>query len=630
MPEAWGRGLLRLLLCLAPLAAQVHAAEPLHLEQAQMMSVPAADDAVPQVAQPQDMPGRWQAVTLPYAFPPLALGTQSTQLAEDASVVTWYRVKLPVLAPSAERRYLYLPRWKCNGHIAVYADQRLLLQSNADQFWNGWNTPLWIPLNETAGVVSPVTIYLRIEHPSDAGGGISTLWLGERAQLSWRYHLRYWLQVRLPFMCSIAFLTAGVFSLLLWLRKRSETLHLLFFLMALASIVRTVIYLIGNNPLLMSWEWSQWWSINALLWLITVVHFFLNQLHLRPSPRSNRGLLILVLALALLTLPLFAQLPDRQLPLSLAHIAVFLTGIVVGLAGFRRSQRAQSKEGMLLGAWCLMIVLFELNDSLRQDNHLHMEGAYLGPYANLVAFLIFLFTMVRRYTAAINAVLQLNASLAQRLAQREAELQVVHAAQREAAHRQTLVTERQRMMQDMHDGMGSSLRSALLAVEAGRMAAPMVADVLKDCIDDLKLAIDAMEPVEADLLLLLATLRFRLGPRLEGAGIALRWEVENVPDLDWLDPRNALHILRILQEVFTNIIKHTRATEIRVTTAVLGDVVEVALTDNGQGFDVAKGLSSPGKGLNNQLRRAQAIGAEIHWDSSPTGVCVRLRLPIHR
>jgi signal transduction histidine kinase len=155
-------------------------------------------------------------------------------------------------------------------------------------------------------------------------------------------------------------------------------------------------------------------------------------------------------------------------------------------------------------------------------------------------------------------------------------------------------------------------------------------DVLKDCIDDLKLAIDAMEPVEADLLLLLATLRFRLGPRLEGAGIALRWEVENVPDLDWLDPRNALHILRILQEVFTNIIKHTRATEIRVSTAVLGDVVEVALTDNGQGFDVAKGLSSPGKGLHNQLRRAQAIGAEIHWDSSPAGVCVRLRLPIHR
>jgi signal transduction histidine kinase len=267
---------------------------------------------------------------------------------------------------------------------------------------------------------------------------------------------------------------------------------------------------------------------------------------------------------------------------------------------------------------------------LLQRNYLSMEGLYLGPYTNLVTFLFFLNVMRRRYVGAMNEVKQLNANLSFRLQEREAQLQFVYAEQREAAHRQTLISERQRMMQDMHDGMGSSLRTALLAVEGGQLNATMVADVLKDCIDDLKLAIDAMEPVQADLLLLLATLRFRLGPRLEAAGIALHWGVENVPGLDWLDPRNALHILRILQEAITNIIKHTHATQIRVTTAVQEDAVVVTLTDNGPGFDVAKGLANPGKGLNNQLRRAEAIGAEIHWDASPAGVCVSLRLPIHR
>ena len=34
--------------------------------------------------------------------------------------------------------------------------------------------------------------------------------------------------------------------------------------------------------------------------------------------------------------------------------------------------------------------------------------------------------------------------------------------------------------------------------------------MLKDCLDDLKLTIDSMEPLDADLLALLATLRFRL------------------------------------------------------------------------------------------------------------------------
>lgn len=139
-----------------------------------------------------------------------------------------------------------------------------------------------------------------------------------------------------------------------------------------------------------------------------------------------------------------------------------------------------------------------------------------------------------------------------------------------------------------------------------------------------------MEPVQADLLLLLATLRFRLGPRLENAGLTLRWEIEEVPLLDWIDPRNALHILRILQESFTNIIKHTQATEIRVATGVAQGCVVVTITDNGQGFDVAQGLKNGDKGLNNQMRRTESIGAEIDWESSEAGTRLSLHLPIKR
>ena len=94
-----------------------------------------------------------------------------------------------------------------------------------------------------------------------------------------------------------------------------------------------------------------------------------------------------------------------------------------------------------------------------------------------------------------------------------------------------------------------------------------VAQVLKECIDDLKISIDSLEPVDADLLALLAGLRFRLEQRLGEAGIALHWRTSEVPDLPWLDAQNALHVLRILQEVLTNIIKHSGATAITVSTA---------------------------------------------------------------
>jgi signal transduction histidine kinase len=155
-------------------------------------------------------------------------------------------------------------------------------------------------------------------------------------------------------------------------------------------------------------------------------------------------------------------------------------------------------------------------------------------------------------------------------------------------------------------------------------------EVLKSCIDDLKLTIDSMEPVEADLLLLLATLRYRLGPRLQGAGIALRWEVTDTPRLDWLDPRSSLHILRILQEAFGNILKHTRATEIRVATGVDGQWIQVAISDNGPGFDVAAARLRGGRGLANQERRAAELGGRLRVEATQAGTRLTLLLPWRR
>ena len=60
-------------------------------------------------------------------------------------------------------------------------------------------------------------------------------------------------------------------------------------------------------------------------------------------------------------------------------------------------------------------------------------------------------------------------------------------------------------------GRNRSLAVYEFTVESGGMSDDKVSQVLKSCLDDLKLTIDSMEPLEDDLLLLLATLRYRLG-----------------------------------------------------------------------------------------------------------------------
>ncbi len=70
---------------------------------------------------------------------------------------------------------------------------------------------------------------------------------------------------------------------------------------------------------------------------------------------------------------------------------------------------------------------------------------------------------------------------------------------------QTIAEERQRIMSDMHDGIGGQLISTLSLVEKGSLSSAEVAAVLRECLEDLRLTIDSLEPTDNDLLTVLAT-----------------------------------------------------------------------------------------------------------------------------
>lgn len=634
--------------CAAPLfAAAGHASAevaPLHLTTAEMLAVEGHGFAPPPYAlDPATLSGAWREVALPHALPPQLTPAPVADALGPLTVVTWYRASLPALPalpPSAQRRHLYIPRWKTDGQIAVYGDHKLLYQSHANLQWNGSNHPLWIPLDATAGAAAPKTITLRIERLRGTGGGISTLWLGDEAALGWRYRVRDLLQTQLPLMSSAAFLAVGVFALLVWLRRQGGALYLLFFIMSLASYVRNLHYYAGQQRLPVSDDWFGWLTVNALFWLVATAHFFLLCLHRHARPWLNRMVIGITVAAGIITLPAFAEmvcalwpaapLPNATVLAPLIYIFLLAMGVTAFVCGFRSARRARSNDGLLLAGWGLLSMLLGVYDWLLQNNLVDIEGSFLGSYASVGIFFIFMAIMLHRYTGALAGIRQANASLEERLWAREQELMQSHARLREIEQRELLSAERQRLTQDMHDGLGSSLVSALHVVESGRLNDVQLGEVLKSCIDDLKLAIDSMEPVDTDLLLLLATLRFRLGPRLESAGIVLRWQVSDVPGLDWLDQRSSLHILRILQEAFTNILKHTHASEIQVSTGAAAGWVTVTIADNGPGFAVAAAAIRGGKGLANQRRRAEALGGTVVLESSAGGTRLTLRLPEQR
>lgn len=92
-----------------------------------------------------------------------------------------------------------------------------------------------------------------------------------------------------------------------------------------------------------------------------------------------------------------------------------------------------------------------------------------------------------------------------------------------------------------------------------------------------------------------------------------------------LDEENELIILRILQEFFTNTLKHAKASRLDVHFQYERNKLTIKVQDNGEGFE---GNPQKGTGLLNMQNRAKLIGAFLNFDSAP-GKGTRMEL-IHQ
>lgn len=584
----------------------------------------------------------WQPVTLPHAQPRAPFGGLGQGLSGEVPQVLWYRLTLPAAADTQEPR-LYLPRWQTSGTLAVYVNERLAWQSGS-QVWSGFNHPLWIDLDGFAAPGQAATLHIRMASTHGAGGALSSVWTGTAQTLLPSLHWRNFWQTGLVTYWRAAFTILSLFALALWFRYRRSRpdeagLFLLFFAMSLSQSVAALLFLVDSEDLDMDYTWFCWLTLSALLASLMYMFQFLCRVQNQHWPRLDRALPLYLITVALLTLPpwwsnYLAMLPVFRL-LLMPAILTLLIGVAVG------AWRLRSRSSALLALWGATVPPLSAHDMAMQNHLGDLEGVYLTPYFSVWLLILFLVIVFTRYSRAQDMVAHARNLLAQRLAAQERALVQAHERLRAAEREQTLMHERQRLMREMHDGVGSSLMSALRMVEHGQNmpdGAPLdVAQVLKECIDDLKLSIDSLEPVHADLLALLAALRYRLGPRLEGAGMTLRWRMNDLPPLPWLDAQSALHVLRILQEVLTNIVKHSGAAEILLTTAEAASPTDagtpgvlVRVQDNGCPFTPPEAVPPGRRGLGNVRSRARALGANVSWTPESDGTVFKLWLPLQR
>jgi signal transduction histidine kinase len=194
----------------------------------------------------------------------------------------------------------------------------------------------------------------------------------------------------------------------------------------------------------------------------------------------------------------------------------------------------------------------------------------------------------------------------------------------ELIREQERASERSRILQDMHDGVGSHIILAIRQLESGQASHAEVLQTLRDSLDHLKLSIDTMNLAPGDVTALLANLRYRLEPRFKASDIELQWDVDLLPTLTQLNDKAMRHLQFMVFEALSNVLQHARASVLRIELrATPGGGAQLRVIDNGCGFELDRVKR---RGLSSLRERAAAIDAGLVIASAPGNTAVEIVL----
>lgn len=197
--------------------------------------------------------------------------------------------------------------------------------------------------------------------------------------------------------------------------------------------------------------------------------------------------------------------------------------------------------------------------------------------------------------------------------------------------------ERKRISSELHDSVGQYLSSIKFSMDnighnceqtdpASSAAIRKLIPLIQEAIDEVRRLSMDLRPSMLDDLGILATLSW-FCRRYQTIFSHIRIETHIDIKEDEVPAELKTVIYRIVQEALNNVAKHAVANLVQLCLSKSGDIIELIVQDNGQGFEMAKlarGYSQAGIGLLSMRERAELSGGSFTVDSKP-GLGVKIR-----
>lgn len=548
----------------------------------------------------------------------------------------WYRVEfdLPARRPGSGSWALYIPYLYDGGQFWLNGEPLATIAQTTAQTHVRWERPHLIAMPDNQLRRGRNVLLLRAVR-TDPGAGLrlQRMTIGPSEELLPLYDRRmFWVRT-MPQGAVITCLVVGTFVLFIWWRRHSEVLYGLFGIAAVLWAIRTLTFVIEVMPA----PWWPWWRAvyhAATGGFIVVLALFAMRFAGLARPWLERTLAAYWLIGPAAMLASGGRLDSAVGFIwtgGLIPIGLSLVGFAAWAAWSRRSGEALALAiAVGLGAAAgIHDYLIAWDGAFRLPAIMTGWAAHriflLHHAANLL-LLVMVAILTLRFVRTLDTTEELNRSLESRVARRERELEAKHQEIARLEREQATLDERQRIMQDLHDGLGSQLFTSLSRAERGALDTAGVAQVLRECIADMRLVFDVAAAEKRELRAVLADFLFRWEALLRDAGLRLRSDIE-LPEGMQLAPNVALQLLRIAQEAFTNALKHAAASEIHIVVRREYGALLLEIADDGRGIGPCRQRAS-GRGLANMSARAQHAGGSLLIKSLPRGTQLALRLPL--
>jgi ligand-binding sensor domain-containing protein/signal transduction histidine kinase len=194
----------------------------------------------------------------------------------------------------------------------------------------------------------------------------------------------------------------------------------------------------------------------------------------------------------------------------------------------------------------------------------------------------------------------------------------------------TVERERTRIARDLHDEMGAKLCRISYLSEHARRSDDLTADVMRQIVSisdssrevlhSLDEIVWAINPQNDMLEHVVSYIGHDAQEYFQDTGLECELNIPAELPPYPLSSQLRHHLLLAVHEAFTNVLKHSGATQARVTVVCHGAALEITVSDNGRGFILpATKRVEGGNGLRNMRQRLIDVGGSCSVKSEPGG-----------